>query len=669
MKRIIEILPMLAALLFVTACSNDTIEKKQEQSEGNTVKIPFTATVNDLTTTRATLDGSKEYIFEAGDKLYVEGTGVYGILTLADGEAGKKTGAKFSGALTCSGTPSADLALTATLVSTTDAIHTISGEKVTATSYGTAIVFSEEQAVQKFSHFTGSATYGTPSFTLNQQSAFVSFDITLKDGTASSSSVAVSISNGGAVVRSGSINTVTIDGNVKARFVAAFPGGSTTLDNATVTLDARTPISFGGSTALAKNKIYTVTKGLINISTLTSAYTAQNGDLLFGTLAHNIKISIAAGATVTLDNVVINGTNHADYKWAGITCLGDATIVLKDGSVNTVTGFYNEYPGIQPARNATGSGSEYTLTIKGGSAGTGKLTAYSHFCGAGIGGGYNIDCGNIRIEGGDITAKSFAGGSGIGSGCTKPSGSGSANCGTITITGGKVNAIGSQNGAGIGCGDGQSGKTTCGVITISGGEVTATGGVNAAGIGSGHGQLGQSICSNIIISGGKVMATGGDSGAGIGTGNPSPAGGQSSCGDITITGGEVLAMGGIAATGIGCIEASPSSPSVCGNITITKGTDFVSVKAIRGINIHGVIGNVNIDGNDDHKSICGKVTLGNFIMNDGDLTYPYYFPDTSPGSGDDTGGLAFQMTTTKPDGTDEDDHSYDDNTWIITPMP
>ena len=658
MKRIIEILPMLAALLFVTACSNDTIEKKQEQPEGNTVKIPFTATVNDLTTTRATLDGSKEYIFEAGDKLYVEGTGVYGILTLADGEAGKKTGAKFSGALTCSGTPSADLALTATLVSTTDAIHTISGDKVTATSYGTNIVFSEEEAVQKFSHFTGSATYGTPSFTLNQQSAFVSFDITLKDGTASSSSVAVSISNGGAEVRSGSIKTVTADGDVKARFVAAFPGGSTTLDNATVTLDARTPISFGGSTALAKNKIYTVTKGLINISTLTSAYTAQNGDLLFGTLAHNIKISIAAGATVTLDNVVINGTNHADYEWAGITCLGDATIVLKDGSVNTVTGFYDEYPGIQAAHNATGSGSEYTLTIKGGSAGTGKLTAYSHFFGAGIGGGRNIDCGNIRIEGGDITAKSFAGGSGIGSGS-----SGISTCGTITITGGKVNAIGGDRSAGIGCGDGQLGKTTCGVITISGGEVTATGGTVAAGIGSGYGYLGQSICGNIIISGGKVMATGGENGAGIGTGDPSLAGGQSSCGDITITGGEVEAMSGSQATAIGCGNGNSISKSVCGVISITKGAGFVSVKAIRGKNGYLCPVGVNLtSGYAGYFNVCGGVIIGTTYSWDGE---PGLYGDPD----EDCGDLHFEVITTVPAGEDNSEGAFNNNTWYITPMP
>ena len=47
-----------------------------------------------------------------------------------------------------------------------------------------------------------------------------------------------------------------------------------------------------------------------------------------GILGGNYKISIADGATVVLRDAVINGTNSSEYNWAGITCLGDATIVL-----------------------------------------------------------------------------------------------------------------------------------------------------------------------------------------------------------------------------------------------------------------------------------------------------------------------------------------------------
>ena len=57
------------------------------------------------------------------------------------------------------------------------------------------------------------------------------------------------------------------------------------------------------------------------------------------------KISIASGATVTLDGARIDGANFDSRKWAGLTCLGDATIVLK-GQNNLVRGYYEDYPGI-----------------------------------------------------------------------------------------------------------------------------------------------------------------------------------------------------------------------------------------------------------------------------------------------------------------------------------
>ena len=82
-------------------------------------------------------------------------------------------------------------------------------------------------------------------------------------------------------------------------------------------------------------------------------------------------ISIADGATVTLDGVNINGDGNWDSgDYAGITCLGDATIILKDGSTNTVKGFYEDYPGILVPEGKM-------LTIKGETEGNGSLTASS----------------------------------------------------------------------------------------------------------------------------------------------------------------------------------------------------------------------------------------------------------------------------------------------------
>ena len=254
---------------------------------------------------------------------------------------------------------------------------------------------------------------------------------------------------------------------------------------------------------------------IVDLSTLTADYEAQNGDVLTRTLGKKVKISIADGATVTLDNATINGVNNDNYEWAGLNCLGNATIVLKDGTTNTVRGFYEEYPGI-----LVPVGSK--LTIQGGSEGTGKLTA-SPFdggtedsYGAGIGGGYSIPSGDISIEGGTVTAKGGQYAAGIGGG--------DATCGNISITGGTVTAMGGRQGAGIG-----GGKSTCGNISITGGTVTATGGEFGAGIGSGS----DHTCGNITIASTvkKVTATKGtDAPHSIGAGK------YGTCGTVTIGG-------------------------------------------------------------------------------------------------------------------------------------
>lgn len=279
---------------------------------------------------------------------------------------------------------------------------------------------------------------------------------------------------------------------------------------------------------------------LVNLASLTGNYEAQNNDVLTGTLAGIYKITIAAGATVTLRDVTINGVNDWDYEWAGITCLGNATIILE--STNTVTGFCSEYPGIQAAHNNTGVGDEYTLTIQG----TGSLTASSNGKAAGIGATKTDDCGNITISGGTITATGGDQAAGIG-------GSNYGECGNISISGGTITASGGDDAAGIGSGL----ERACGSITISGGNITATGKYGGAGIGSG---ADGASCGNISISGGTVTATGGNKGAGIGGGK------GSSCGSITITSdvtSVTATMGEKASYSIG---AGPGG--TCGTVTI-----------------------------------------------------------------------------------------------------
>ncbi len=272
--------------------------------------------------------------------------------------------------------------------------------------------------------------------------------------------------------------------------------------------------------AFLTNATMTLTEAastIIDLATVDSDITVGDGAILTGTLGANVQISIAAGAEVTLDGVNITNLGK-NCDWAGINCPGDATIILKDGSTNTVcagrdSDDFNNYPGIWIAPNKK-------LTIKGG----GQLTAYSNDTnpyGAGIGGGFGISCGNIEIQGGDITATGGGSAAGIGSGQ-------GGICGTITISGGTVTATGGDLAAGIGSGYGN--KTSCVAITITGGTVTATGDYGAAGIGSGY----YASCGAITITTGVTQVTatkGGESapnsiGAGVG----------GSCGTVTIGG-------------------------------------------------------------------------------------------------------------------------------------
>ena len=241
---------------------------------------------------------------------------------------------------------------------------------------------------------------------------------------------------------------------------------------------------------------------IVDLATVGGAYTAVNGDVLTGTLGGRYKISITDGATVTLRDVTIEGYDSQSYDWAGITCEGDATIVLE--GENSVRGFYYFQPGISVPSGKTltirGSGSLEAKSNQGTYIKTdihGNETVHLVISGPGIGGRINEDCGNIVIESGTITATGSYQAAGIGS-------SEEQSCGTITITGGIVTATGGEFAAGIGNGWYSS---NCGNITITGGTVTATGGKLAAGIGGGY----DSDCSDITIGGSAyVTATKGE---------------------------------------------------------------------------------------------------------------------------------------------------------------
>ncbi|MBR3617586.1 MAG: hypothetical protein IKN46_02795, partial [Acholeplasmatales bacterium] len=216
-----------------------------------------------------------------------------------------------------------------------------------------------------------------------------------------------------------------------------------------------------------------------DISNLDEDYIVPDGQILIGELQRLVKISIHDGATVTLKDIDINGSN-TEGSFAGITCLGDATLIIKGN--NDICGF-NGGAGIFVPEG-------HTLTIDG----DGKLDSTGRDGAAGIGGNANTNSGNIIINGGNI------------------------------------NAIGGANAAGIGGGYSEDNNLQSGNITINGGRINSTA-TDAAGIGSAVGEA----CGDITINGGFVEANSswssstGNCGSGIGSGK------DGSCGAITIT--------------------------------------------------------------------------------------------------------------------------------------
>lgn len=491
---------LMPAMLLTTACSNDDDAVNNENTANKGYALPVTVNVTrEGDATRATYtdngNGTGSFGFSAGDKLFVSGS--------ATG-AGKFAGAldyvpatgKFSGTIytqkdydgTADALFSAAFSRIATLLpagydsynflsisnyNTPDVAY----DDVVSASTANAFVASETAKKTGVEQLSLEQVYNTYSsgFALAPSNAVLNFTIS---GLAAGEKAVTLITK-----YSGMDYDQTISGSVtpNASGVATFAIG---VPNNLVIKNVANNLTVGsrnftlpGGTALTAGKIYNIARSatgtLINLANVTENKEAQNGDILTGMLANNVKISIADGATVILNGVSINGTN--DSHWAGITCLGDATIILS--GTNTVKGFYEDYPGIYVPGNKT-------VTIQG----SGSLTASSNGWAAGIGGGNTGDCGNITITGGNITATGGSGRAGIGGG--------SGACGNITITGGTITATGGNNAAGIGGGtDG-----TCGNITITSGvtRVTATKGNYAPNsIGAG----GDGTCGTVTIGG------------------------------------------------------------------------------------------------------------------------------------------------------------------------
>lgn len=497
MKKIMKSIQMMAALLLAvaatTACSNDdnAIDETTPATTGapKTYTLTVTASKGGEATTRAlSIDrkGALNAKWTEGDLVTVQEN------LEDDGSGASRVPTKYG-------------TLTATAVSSDGYSCTLTGELTGVFSKGQELMLiynggsagpagtkgtlnyvakNDDRATAVVSitgvtaNSDGTQTLKTKPATFENQQAIVRFTLRDGDGAEPISPTALSVKRegGGGARTLRDIPADTYDDNGEGVLYTGFPGGSGTIVLDATLADGTHRYYQKTDVKMENGKYYTIDvnmkKGTVDLSALTADYKAKNGDVLYGTLPQDIRLSIASGAEVTLHDVTAQkGTIVA--KYIGIECEGSATINLM--GTNQVAGNYGG-AGISVPEGKT-------LTIQG----DGSLTAQGGGAAAGIGGGNKYSCGNIIISGGTVTATSGSSGSGAGIG----SGSDGGSCGNITIMGGTVTATGGGKGAGIG----SSSDSSCGKITITGGTVTATGGNNGAGIGSSN----QGKCGRITI--------------------------------------------------------------------------------------------------------------------------------------------------------------------------
>ena len=182
---------------------------------------------------------------------------------------------------------------------------------------------------------------------------------------------------------------------------------------------------------VTSNATYTATyklvsgRRIVDISTLSDEYIAQDGDIFIGTQNGQVPIRLnQSGMTVTLAGMYLADSIYAYTN--------DVTILIADDTTNTIKPHYG-LPGIRPSTNPA-----HVLTIKSESANTGVLDVQGGADCAAIGPSRNEICGGVVIEGGTIIATGSNGYPGIGA-------SENGTCGDIAIHGtiAKVVATGS----------------------------------------------------------------------------------------------------------------------------------------------------------------------------------------------------------------------------------
>ena len=342
MKRFNFILLMLAVALALSCTREPSPE--HDSSEAGFKTIHYKVQVSSSGISKATTaENDTKYVFQATDALYVSSTDpdsgdvqLFGVLTLISGSG--ETTAYFEGDLVGVDEfePDSDTPINVTLVSSEDRIHTTSEGQLTDTSYpsgeyGTTLA----DAVEKYSNFTCSTTFGATSFTLSQNSSFVICKIKmpatdLPDAT----SVTASLESGGNTIWEGNVSS-TVNGTgvvSKLDFVIPFEGGTVTLSSASLSLewvdalDAPQSEDFELSPkTLAANNYYTVDrstfsfdgfriKGTVNNTTITFNYNYANDGIEYSFDEGLSWTSYTVPFTLNAEEEVCIRGNRTNYK-------------------------------------------------------------------------------------------------------------------------------------------------------------------------------------------------------------------------------------------------------------------------------------------------------------------------------------------------------------------
>lgn len=453
--KALRLLSIAALALVMGACAK---EVNQPETEAPLRKIPFSATLEGMgpeTKTVISEDGSQLNVrWKVGDEIAMVHNGTLDIVSV--------TAVDDNGRATIEG----DLTEESTAIQNNDPIKLVYPDDLVLTAYpggGTfyledsdtqSKVFSQDgtlEYIQKnldFREWDGTISLNgnkaslAGSVTLTSQMAI--WKLSLRDNNQAINASYLSVSVGTTPVAK-AINSAR-----DTYYMAFRPSkmGSGNLFLLAAANSGNYTFYKEGGVALTAGKYYqsTVSMGkapVINLATITTNYTVPDGATLTGTLnvaSYPVKISIADGATVTLDGITIEGIDKSpgntatydqhEYPWSGLTCLGNATLILKDGTVNRVRGFDKWCAGIYIPKGNTltiqGSGTLYANSNgRGGAEDRGAGIGAIAFNRKGYETGWNYSsAGDIVIKGGTIIAS--GGDTGIGA-------AGEMDCGTITI--------------------------------------------------------------------------------------------------------------------------------------------------------------------------------------------------------------------------------------------